>query len=158
MVYTLYMTSQNTYTLYMTCLYQRYDIQSKKIEHIYVISIRYTLIKILIPCMYDSVPSISYSYFLFTKTGRTLLLMPQVCRWACCACLVSSVISWMPKPAAAHARTRSANVCPRGPDSDSASGKGTCETYLVVCFIRRVKEVQLSGAHERASACNDVPL
>ena len=57
-------------------------------------------------------------------------------------CLVSSVISWMPKPAAAHVRDLPMCVLAAVPltrITASDSRKGTCETYLVVCVIRRVK-------------------
>ena len=93
--------------------------------------------------------SISYSYFMFTKMGRTRRLVPQVWPAAPDVGLPRLQRNFLDAQAGSCARTRSAKMCPRGPASDSDSGKGTCETYLVVC-VRRVK----ASTTERATgAC-----
>ena len=152
MVYTLFMTSQYIYTSYMTCLSQRYDIPSKIIEHIYVISIGYALIKILVLCICLVYPTLLFVY----KNGSNpavgaASLALGLARVS--VCLVSSIISWMPKPAAAHVRDLPTCVLAALPVTRitaSDSRKGTCETYLVVCVIRRVK----ASTTERATrAC-----
>ena len=85
-------------------------------------------------------------------------------------CLVSSVISWMPKPAAAHARLAARDL-PMCVLAALIVGKALVnvprcsqqtQTYRVVCVIRRVKasttERPVSGPHVRATAYNEVPL
>ena len=74
----------------------------KIIEHICVISIGYTRIKILILYTYLVYPTPTFCLQKWVEPGgwcskSGLLRLVSVC-------LVSSVISWIPKPAAAHVR------------------------------------------------------
>ena len=79
---------------------------------------------------------------------------------------VSSVISLMPKPAAALVRDLPMCVLaalivgkPEALVNVQRCSQQT-QTYRVVCVIviRRVKTSKLSRPNERASACNEVPL
>ena len=134
----------------MTCLSQRYDIPSKIIEHIYVISIGYALIKILVLCICLVYPTLLFVY----KNGSNpavgaaslalgLLRLVSVC-------LVSSVISWMPKPGAAHIRYLPMCVLAL----TWIVGKALVRHSWLSASSGGSKQVQLSGPHERASACN----
>ena len=115
-------------------------IHKKIIERICVISIGYTRIKILILFIYLVYPTPTFCLRKWVEPdGRCrksgLLRLVSVC------CLVSSVISWMPKPAAAHVQDLPMCVLAALPVTQitaSDSRKGTFETYLVVCVIRRV--------------------
>ena len=148
MVYTLYMTSQNTYTSYVTCLYQRYGIPSKIIEHIYVRSIGFILIKILILYIYlllffvyknRSDPAVGAA-----SLALGLLRLVSVC-------LVSSVISWMPKQAAAH--VQDLPMCVLAALSRIVPvGKALVRYIWLSESSGGSKQVQPSGPHERASA------
>ena len=87
--------------------------------------------------------------------GRTRPLVPQVWPAAPGVGLPCLQRNSLDAQAGRCARTKSANVFPRGLDSDRASGKGTCETYLVVCVIRRVKAstTERATVHELKSLC-----
>ena len=72
-------------------------------------------------------------------------------------CLVSSVISWMPKPAAAHVRDLQMCVLAALPVTWIV-GKALVRHIWLSVSSGGSKQVQLSGPHERASAYNEVPL
>ena len=141
--------------IHIPCIWHAYLIDmtfhKKIIEHICVISIGYTRIKILILSIYLVYPTPTFCLQKWVEPGRWcrksgLLRLVSVC-------LVSSVISWMPKQAAAHVRDLPMCVLAALPVTRITASdmrKGTCETYLAVCVIRRVK----ASTTERATrAC-----
>ena len=72
-------------------------------------------------------------------------------------CLVSSVISWMPKPAAAHVWDLPMCVLAALPVTWIV-GKALVRHIWLSLSSGGSKQVQLSGPQERATACNEVPL
>ena len=124
----------------------------KIIEHICVISIVCTRIKILILYIYLVYPTPTFCLQKWVEPGRWcrksgLLRLVSVC-------LVSSVISWMPKPGAAHIRYLPMCVLAL----TWIVGKALVRHSWLSVSSGGSKQVQLSGPQERASACNEVPL
>ena len=124
----------------------------KIIKHICVISIGYTRIKILT----------LYIYLVYPTPTFCLQKWVEPCGWCrksgllrlVSVCLVSSVISWMPKPAAAHARDLPMCVLAALPVTRIV-GKALVR-HIWLSVSGGSKQVQLSGPQERA--CNEVPL
>ena len=123
--------------------------------HICVISIGYTRIKILILYIYSVYPTPTFGLQKWVEPGgwcrnSGLLRLVSVC-------LVSSVFSWMPKPAAAHVRDLPMCVLAALPVTRIVEKALVRHIWLSVSSGGS-KQAQLSGQQERASACNEVPL